>query len=259
GAWDLYQLGVAEFYRFTAEGNARSQDYLRRAIALDPEFACAHARLSYAIVLSMVYFDAAPDDARLLEALAAARRAIELDDQDATGYFALGRVQLARRAYGDAIEALQQALELNPSLAVTHCGLGDSYAYEGRLDEALVHFENAIRLSPHDPFRWAFFSYRALAHLFRAEYGEAAAWSRRAVQVPNAQYWARAHLLAALGHLGDRRQAEMALADLLRVKPQFSVAFARTHLFYVKRREQMEIYLTGLRLGGLPEDSSAAA
>lgn len=259
GAWDLYQLGVAEFYRFTAESNARSQEYLRRAIELDPLFACAHARLSYAIVLSMIYFDAPHDDARLDEALAAARRAIELDDQDATCYFALGRVQLARRAYDEAIDALQHALGLNPSLAVTHCGLGDSYAYEGRLDEALVHFENAIRLSPHDPFRWAFYSYRSLAHLFRSEFEEAAAWARRSVQIPNAQYWARAHLLAALGHLGDGRQAEMALAELLRVKPHFSLAFAREHLFYLKRPEQIEIYLTGLRLGGVPEAATAAA
>jgi class 3 adenylate cyclase/TolB-like protein/Flp pilus assembly protein TadD len=253
GAWDLYQLGLSEFYKFTVEANQRSQDFLRQAIAVDPELASAHSRLAYAMVLSMVYFDAAPDSQRLDEALAAAQRAIELDDQDANSFFTLGRVQLARREYDQAIGVLQHAIELNPALAVSYCGLGDSYAYEGRLDEAISQFETAIQLSPHDPFRWAFYSYRSLAHLFREEYAEAAIWARRSIQLPKALYWAHAHLVSALGHLGDESQARPALAELRRVKPAFTVAFARERLFYLRRPEQMAIYLEGLRKAGVPE------
>jgi TolB-like protein/class 3 adenylate cyclase/Tfp pilus assembly protein PilF len=252
GAWDLYQLGTAEFYKFTRESNQKCQELLLRAIELDPTFASAHSRMAYAIVLSMVYFDVAPDRARMDEALAAARRAIELDDQDANSYFTLGRVHLARCEYDQAIGALRYALELNPCLAVTYCGLGDSLAYEGRLDEAIKQFEVAIRLSPHDPFRWAFYSYRSLAHIFQREFEDAASWARRAVQTPNAQYWARAHLVAALGHLADEEQAENAARELIRLKPEFSVEFAREHLFYVKRPDQIEIYMEGLRKAGIP-------
>ena len=251
GAWDLYQLGTAEFYKFTQESNLKCQDLLRQSIVVDPEIAGAHSRLAYAIVLSMVYFDAAPDDALMNDALATARRAIELDDEDAISYFTLGRVHLARREYDPAIAALQHSLQLNPCLAVTHCGLGDSFAYEGRLDEAIQQFEVAIKLSPHDPFRWAFYSYRSLAHLFRGEFEDAASWARKAVQIPNAQYWARAHLVAALGHLADPRQTESALKDLLETKPGFSLDFAREHLFYLKRSDQLETYLDGLRKAGV--------
>ena len=252
GAWDLYQLGVAEFYRFTPENNQRCQELFRKAIALDPGFPGAYSRLAYAIVLNMVYFDAPTDQSRMDDALRIAQRAIELDDQDAAGYFTLGRVHLARRAYDSAIEALNCALGLNPALAVTYCGLGDSLASEGRLDEAIEQFDIAIRLSPHDPFRWAFYSYRSLAHLFRGDFTEAAAWARRSVQTPNSHYWARAHLVAALGHLGDAEQARIALNELMRVKPQFSRSFARDRLFYLKRPEQIEIYLEGLAKSGVP-------
>jgi TolB-like protein/class 3 adenylate cyclase/Tfp pilus assembly protein PilF len=251
GAWDLYQLGVAEFYKFTPECNRKSQELLRRSIALDPTFAGAHSRLAYAIVLSMIYFDAAPEPSRMDEALEAARKAIELDDQDANAHFVLGRVHLARCEYDQAIDALEHAVELNPCLAVSYCGLGDSLAYEGRLDEAIEQFETAIRLSPHDPFRWAFYSYRSLAHLFRGEYEDAVAWARRSVAIPNAQYWARAHLVAALGHLTDAKRAREARDELLRVKPEFSIEFAREHLFYLKRDDQMEVYLDGLRKAGV--------
>ncbi len=251
GAWDLYQLAVAEFYKFTPDSNLKSQELLRETLALDPEFASAHSRLAYAIVLSMVYFDVTPDETSMDEALVAAKRAIELDDQDANSYFTIGRVYLARQEYELAIDALEHALELNPCLAVTYCGLGDSLAYEGRLDEAIEQFENAIRLSPHDPFRWAFYSYRSLAHLFREEFEDAVTWARKSVEVPNAQYWARAHLVAALGHLGDAEQARIATRKLLSFKPEFSLDFAREHLFYLKRADQMELYLTGLKKAGV--------
>ncbi len=253
GAWDLYQLGLAEFYKFTPEANARSQGVLRQAIELDPTLASAHSRLAYAVILSMVYFDAPADGKRLDEALLAANLAIELDDQDANSFFTLGRVLLARREYDKAIGALQHAIELNPSLAVSYCGLGDSLAYEGRLDEAVSQFETAIQLSPHDPFRWAFYSYRSLAHLFRGEFADAATWARRSIQVPKALYWAYAHLVSAVGHIGEDGQVASAMADLMRIKPEFTIQFARQRLFYLKRAEQLDLYLDGLRKAGVPE------
>jgi TolB-like protein len=250
-AWDLYHLGSAEFYRFTPEGNRRCQTLLREAIRQAPAFAEPHARLAYAIVLSMVYFERRVDQGVMDEALALALRGIALDDQDAHGYFALGRVRLARCEYGLAIDALEQALALNPCLALSYCGLGDSLAYEDRLDEAIAQFRRAIELSPHDPFRWAFFSYRALAHLFGREFEEAAAWARRAAQVPNAHYSALAHLVAALGHLGDEAQTDAARAALLRARPGFSRAFACERLFYVRRRHHTQTYLEGLTRAGI--------
>jgi tetratricopeptide (TPR) repeat protein len=146
-----------------------------------------------------------------------------------------------------AIDALQNALELNPCLAVTYCGLGDSFAYEGRLDEAIEQFEIAIRLSPHDPFRWAFYSYRSLAHLFRGEFAEAASWARKATQIPNAQYWPWAHLVAALGHLGDENQSRSAVKDLLKIKPEFSLVRKHLSILALDQRNQS---MTGSEAGG---------
>jgi TolB-like protein len=126
GAWDHYHLGTAAFYRFTPEGNLRCQKHLREAIRLSPDFAAPHARLAYAIILSMVYFESPVDEAAMGEALDLALRAVALDEQDAQGWFTLGRVRLARREYRRAIDALEQALAIDPCLAVSHCGLGDS-------------------------------------------------------------------------------------------------------------------------------------
>lgn len=252
GAWELYQLGSIEFYRFSGDSNRRCQRLLRQAIHEDPAFGAPYARLAYAMILEMIYFDGERDQARMDEALDLAHRGAACDDQDANALFALGRVRLARCEYDLAIDALEEALRLNPGLALCHCGLGDSLAYEGRLDEAIERFQAAIDLSPHDPFRWAFMSYRALAHLFGGEFEEAAHWARRATQVPNAHFWAHANLVSALGHLGDQ-QATEAVETLKRARPDFSRSFARERLFYIKDPAQLDLFLEGLQRAGVEE------
>ncbi len=252
-AWDLFHLGMSRFYKSTRADNAEAQRFFRRAIELDATLAQAYAWLSYSEVLAMIYFDAQPDEARLNQALALARKAVELDERDAMTHFSCGRALLASKAYPDALAELESAVELNPHLAVTYCGLGDSLSYEGRFDDAIPYFEKAIQLSPHDPQRWAFYSYRALAHLLAGEFEHALEWSQRASRIPNCHYWPLAHRVSALGHLQCAEQLPSAIAELRQCKPEFSCSFARGRLFYVKNPEHLERYVEGLRRAGIEE------
>ncbi len=250
-AWDFFHLGMQCLYRSTQADNLEAQRLLRRAIELDPTLAQAYAWLSYAIVLAMVYFDASPDEGTLNEAVAISRSAVELDERDAMTHFACGRALLARKEYGRALAELEAAIELNPSLAVVYCGLGDSLAYEGRFAEAIRYFEKAIRLSPYDPQRWAFYSYRALAHVLAGEFDQALEAAETATRVPNCHYWPFAHRVAALGHLQRQTQLPSALAELEQSKSNFSCALARERLFYIKDPAHLERYIEGLRKAGV--------
>jgi TolB-like protein/Tfp pilus assembly protein PilF len=224
-AWDFFHLGLKHVYQASSDDNREAQRLLRRAIELDQTLAEAYAWLSYAVVLSMVYFDADPDDDRLTEALTLARKGVELDDQDALTHFTYGRALLARKAYTDALAELEIAARLNPSLAVAFCGLGDSLAYEGRIDEAIPHFEKAINLSPFDPQRWAFYAYGALAHLFAGQFDSAVDWAQKAIRVPHCHYWPFVHRVSALGHLQQAEALGVAKTELLERKPSISCAF----------------------------------
>jgi hypothetical protein len=68
-AWDLFQLGTRHLYKSTRQDNLDAQRLLRLAIDNDDRLASAHAYLSYAILLSMLYFDAEPEESRLDEVL----------------------------------------------------------------------------------------------------------------------------------------------------------------------------------------------
>jgi tetratricopeptide (TPR) repeat protein len=252
-AWDFFRLGTKHFYKSTPADNREAQRLLRRAIELDPTLAEAYGFLSYAIVVSMTYFNTEPTEDTLREALAVGRKAVELDEQDALMRFTYGRALLAAKSYGDAIAELEIAIELNPYLAPSYCGLGDSLTYEGRFEEAIPYFQKAIDLSPHDPLRWAFYSYRALAHIFARQFDQAQEWARRATRVPNAHYWSFAHRVSALGHLQNQDDLPTARDDLLQRNPDFSCSFARRHLFYVKDSAQLDLYVNGLRLAGIKD------
>ncbi|MCV0394328.1 MAG: winged helix-turn-helix domain-containing protein [Rhizobiaceae bacterium] len=252
-AWDLFQLGRTHLYRATRSDNSEAQRLLRQAIDDDPEFASANAHLSYAILLSMLYFEAEPEERRLTEAHDLAQRAMELDDQDAMIRFVYGRALLARCDYGSALHELRGAVALNSALAIGHCGLGDSLAYEGRYEESFPHFQKAIELSPHDPQRWAYHAYRALAHLFARQFRLAADWARKATHIPNCHYWPYAHRVAALGHLGAEDELPSARAALLERRPGFTCSLARKRLFYIRDAEQLDLYVEGLKKAGLPE------
>jgi len=253
-AWDCYHLGIANFYKFTAAGNLEAQRLLQQSRELDPDFAEAHAWWAYAAILGMVYWDTEPDPELMDQALAATRTALALDNQNALLYMLTGRVQLARREYRSALAECETAVRLNPTLAPAYCGLGDSLAYEGRYDEAIVQFEKAVAMSPNHPQLWAFLSYGALTFLFNHNFERALDWAERAGDIPNCQYWAAAHAAVALAYLDRPDEARRMVERLLAEQPAFSRAFAEKKLFYLKRPEQLKLYLDGLDKAGVPAE-----
>lgn len=250
-AWDCYHLGVAHFFRFTALDNNEAQRLLQRSRELDPDFGEAHAWWAYAVVLGMVYWDIEPTHDTLDLALAAAQRALQLDDRNAVFYALKARVQLARQEYSSARSENQMAITLNPTLAAAHCGLADTLAYEGRYEEAIECFRKAIALSPRDPQRWAFLTYGALAFIFKGDFTQALQWTQQADEIPNCQYWTLAHQSVALAYLDKPEAARVAVARLMAVEPRFSIAFAARKLFYVTDPQQKKRYLDGLALAGV--------
>ncbi|TGQ29810.1 tetratricopeptide repeat protein [Mesorhizobium sp. M00.F.Ca.ET.216.01.1.1] len=250
-AWDFYHRALSVQYEFSGETNREAQRLFERALELDPRFAAAMARLSYALVINAIYFGADPGAGLLDKALQLAREASRLDPRDAVCRFALGRVYLARGEYERSFSELHAAINLNPSMAQAHCALGDSLTYAGQMDTALPCFQEAVRLSPQDPYRWAFLNYGAMAHLFRLDFEQAARWAIESVQVPNAHFLARAVLVSALGHLGRIDEAAQALAELKRDEHEVSLEFLRRRMFYLRDQNQIGIYLDGLRKAGL--------
>ncbi|MEJ2179668.1 MAG: tetratricopeptide repeat protein [Gammaproteobacteria bacterium] len=252
-AWDAYHLGIYHFFKFTGDDNLEAQNLLKHSQELDPDFGEAYAWWAYAVVLGMVYWDTKPTQELMDQALAACDKALSLDSQNASFHALKARIQVARCEYNSALTENEMAIELNPSFAAAHCGLGDSLAYEGNYESAMDCFDRAIALSPNDPQLWAFYSYAAQALLFQKDFEKALQYTERASAIPNCQYWTTAHMAVALAYLNREQEAKRTVKKLLQQNPHFSITFARAKLFYLKMPEQIELYLNGLKMAGVPE------
>ena len=251
-AWDLFQRGLWHHYRFTKEDNAQAQRFFRQAIEADPTFAHALAAFAHTCYWDALFGFAADVDATLAEGLEYARRAVSLDDKEPFAHFALGRVQTLRGELDAAIAELEQAIELNSNFAHAYYGLGWALVLVGRPAEALDRIDGAIRLNPHDPSIWTFLGGRAIALFFLDRLEEAADWARRSAQCATTGLWAHGIEAVVLAHLGRDQEAAAALAQAYRLKPDFSVEFARKVLPF-RNPAHRHRFLEGLAKAGLTE------
>ena len=221
-AWDLYQRGLWHLYRFTAADSDHAKQMFEAASRRDPRFAASRSALAYCHVLdhAMAYSDAAEESQE--KAMKEALAGLEIDDKDAMGHCALGRVYTWQGQFDLAIAEFETAIEINPNFALAHQGLGAAYTWSGRASEAVESLDIAVRLSPHDPFLWTIENLRALANIYLGDYESARRDAMHACRHSNTLYWPYATLASALGHLGRAAEAKAALDKLLSARPDFS-------------------------------------
>jgi TolB-like protein len=252
-AWDWYQRGLWHMYQETREGNREALRQFERAIEFGPEFAPAYAASAYVLCFDITNGYKEHSEASLEEVHQTASKAIALDGKDAMPHVVRGRIYLLQNNHEDAIAELEDAVELNPNLADAHHGLGFALTVSGWPEEALPHFDRAIRLSPYDPRVASFLEMTAWALIVLGRYREAEEFARRSVRGLNADLWAYATHCSALGHLDRHEEAKTARNKLLEREPDFSLSFVRQFVYYNKVPAHLERYIEGLRKAGLPE------
>ena len=254
-AWSIYQRGMFHVYRYTQADLAQARKLFEDAIAIDADLGPAYSAIAEAYYYEVVYgFADSPGDNRQ-RAIEVAQKAVALDRDDAGAHCTLGRIRYLCREYAAAISELELALDLNPSLALAHYGLGAAFVFSGRPYDAFPHLESAIRLSPQDPNMGSYLVRIAEAKYLIGDDEAAVRFALRALAQPSFQWSRYAVLIAALGQLGRQEEARRYLAELSRIRPDFSVAFVRTmHPF--SRDMGIDRYYEGLRKAGVPEGAA---
>jgi len=113
--------------------------HFERAVALNPSYVNAHNWYSY-------YLSAL---GRSDQALAEAKRALDLDPASPGGNQGMGIQLIYARRYDEAIEQFQKALEMDYHDA--HLGLGNGYAAKGNYQKALSEFQKYAELDRGTP------------------------------------------------------------------------------------------------------------
>lgn len=250
-AWDCYQRGLWNLWRFTTPAFDSAEAYFQRAIDADPNFARGHGALSY-VNLQRAFIDEPRDrTARLETALRQGRHAVSLDELDCFCHCALGRVLCVMHQNDEALAALDVSLDLNPSFAQAYFAQGFNMLWHGRELEAETLLDRAIMLSPRDSHIAAFHHVRSWTHFSLGEYDIAVEFARRAARQPHATYQVFATLAGSLGQLGDRAQAQAVAADVLQRKPNYTIERARQEFFFCNDTDFIKRFADGLRIAGI--------
>jgi tetratricopeptide (TPR) repeat protein len=107
-------------------------------------------------------------------------------------------------------------------------------------------------LSPKDPLVFNFAARAMAVAYFAAEnYSDSVVWARAAIERHPDLVFPRYLLIAAAAMQGDIEAAAEALAALLRLQPEFSLAWASANTAFAG--EMLEHILEGLRRAGVPE------
>ncbi|MEP6913832.1 MAG: protein kinase, partial [bacterium] len=141
-AYQLYMKGRYYFGKRTKDGIERSIDYFQQAIALDPKFALAYARIAEAYNQQPSYPYASPNEA-IPKAKAAAQQGLQIDPTLAEAHTALANSLVVYDwNSADAEREFKRAIELDPNSSAAHFRYGQLYLVpRGSFDEGIAEIK----------------------------------------------------------------------------------------------------------------------
>lgn len=218
-AWSAMHLGFRHMSRFNLQDNVMAEQLLCRATELDPTLARAHSGLAFVHFQNafMRYSADLTIDAR--KAQEHAEKSLVLQPRDPFGNFMMGRIQWLNDDPEGSKPWFRQSVEASPNYTWGHYGSSWANVFTKQFDQALIDADNAVDLSPIDPFKPGMTGNKMWIYIDRGDHQRAIRWAEIAARTP----WSHAGMamFAAMSHWlnKDQRQASWWKSEALRRDP----------------------------------------
>ena len=249
-AWDRAVWAHWHIRRFTQTDLAEARRLLEEAIDVDPTNSMAFSDLAFLRHFQAVFGWGESIAEAHTAAGEAARKAVSLDDGDATAHTVLAIYEMFSGRHEEARRRLRRALDLDPNSAFAHGYIGVSHAFSGDRDAVLRHCDEALRLSPRDPLLLLWYLPKGWAALNAERYEEAIEFAIRAAEAHPEFPDIYAVRAAAEGQLGRVDAGRSTLDELLRRMPGLTASDPRLDRPF-GRAADLERFLEGLRKAGM--------
>jgi adenylate cyclase len=249
-AYEKYLKGYGHLRKRTVGDTIEARKLAQEAIELDPHYGAAY-QLKAKTYLDEIFLHRTKSRTEFLEkAEKLVQKSIDYAGQDSTTQEILCLIYYLRKQYDKAIAEGQKAVELSPNSAESNFVYGMVLSLATRYDEAIPILKKAIRLNPVKPINYL--NQLAAAYLHTKQYEKAIPlWNQTIERNPDYYY---AHLLLTVAYqlTGKADKARESAAELMRVRPKFSVSMLEKRAIS-SDRESKERILGALREAGLPE------
>jgi TolB-like protein/Tfp pilus assembly protein PilF len=248
-AWEAYQRGLAILNERTTDSYVAAREQFERAIELDPNFVLPYTGYVDSVLNALAALEG---EAYWNTAQRYARKSVELDPNESRAHASLGKWLDFNGDITSSIAEYETALELNPSDAGIHMEAGTKKLDLDLYEEAITHFNRAIKQSPRDVQIGRIYNRMALAHLALKDNEGTIEWGRKAIQYPNAP-WAHVLLVAALANHGQIEEAKNMLAEAMDRRPELTISLVAASRI-IRSQILGEDIVKGLRIAGMPEE-----
>ena len=246
-AYECVLTGKVLHHRSTRDDNAEALRILERAVALDPNYAHAHAWRACTLGQSWVNGWAADKNATWNAMIEELKSALALDDDDSDVHRILAAVNVVQNDLDRAVYHQDRALNLNPNNDLIVVQQGEILTWLGRADEGVEWIKKAMRVNPYHPER--FWHYLGRAYFVAHRYAEAIEALRRIGRLDHMH-----HVLLAASHaaLGNAATAKLHVEEALKREPSLT---AGTYLAMMHYKEASDLahHRDALLRAGLPE------
>lgn len=251
---------------WTRDNYARAIDFFERALALDPRSVEAQTLLANVFVNRVIRNQtdtAIADTARADELV---ERALAAAPGNASAHFVKGQILRIQGRCPEAIPEFERAIAADRNFAAAYGNLGWCKFLTGSIDEMIPLAEQAIRLSPRDPFVGTLYDRIGHVRLLQSRTDEAIAWFKKALIARPIGRLKIVHLFLASAY-ALQAETELASSELAQArrlfKPDtFNISWIRSQMMYrpepgpppAIRALDDRTYFAGLRKAGMPEE-----
>ena len=244
--------GRADTWRLNKDAMIFARQRFDEAIALDPNYVTAIVELACTHLFDAGYGWSESRETSLEKANQLLQKALAINNSYAFIYTGMGSIYMQRGQLKEAIALRKKAVALEPNSSIAHGTLGIAYLFKrDTIDEAIAELRNANRLDPLASNYYSYFLGSALR--MKGEYEKAVEVFQKIINNdPN--YWL-SHLGISIcyGLLGQWEEARIAVAEVRRIDPNFSITniLTKKTLIPFKDKQDEDRSLETLRLAGL--------
>lgn len=245
-AYDVFLKARRTVDQPSKDNILRGEQLFKQVIELDPNFAGGYAGLSFNYSVQIRFKYSNSPAIHLADAFELANKAIEIDDSYTWGYIALGGAHLANVDANAAVDAVHQALILEPNSYEANMFMGFYLQFAGDAARAVEHLQVARRLSPVESVRSRAFMSRV--QIMNRNYTEVAriSWA----STPSG----KVALAAAYTLLEKPEKAAEVVKELLDTNPNFNLSqWKLARLKYWKSEENRTRLYNAAKKVGIPE------
>jgi adenylate cyclase len=234
----------------------------RKALSIDPNSVLALRALARGYGISVLLQMARDREHAIREATSAIAHAIELDANDPSLYAQRAMIPIFGTLldrYPDALRDARRANEMNPNDAHVLRILGIVETHVGEHEQAIKHLLQVLRLTPRDPYSYQTYNQLAFASFGAKRYAEGTDWAARALNEMPRHLAANGNRVLCLVGTGEIEKAKAAFDTAYGLAPEyFRTRLEGEGFSILARPEDRQRNIIFLRVAAGLEDPSAA-